>query len=728
MKKARVMLSFAIALSLSLICVPMNLRATNVVVPSNDTQDSIMGSINDSTHFMKNGILREIDNTMVKSTGTNGVNFWQTKDAPTTVTFADVYSEKELVMVEKDGYSLSWTLTANHTSALPTTSALKTSRNINTKGGNSSKSTSTVTYGGYYDNIDLVYNITPNKVKEDIILYSCIDSISFTARINSDGLVPTIWDDGWIAFLSDSEEPVFIVPTLYMYDYGMEEEMETWSYDISAELVKIDEHTYDFIFTPSSDWLSDPRRLYPVTIDPSFHGLQEVVVSSGVYTLRSPYNQTYLDVYGANVGNGAKLWQYSLNGTAAQSWKFERQNDGSYKITTLINYSYCLDLNTGQNTNGLKVQLWTNNNTNAQRWRLYKGSSGVFLVPMVSSTPTRCADYIVATNEILFYPYHGGLNQQWVLEPRLRIVDDDVASSGIPRHPSAVSATLGNPPQNACYDFGNSTKPYSGWPTIDYNNSSGKAGTRPDRTLRRVRYTISGRPNDQVTVSTTLGSDAFISPGASITLGSDGKKIIYVESYGRREFTVNVNGGGVTASCTIQADQYWEYENRFFLTVYTLAKRSDFATAAAFDAAVRLNGSGYNDWTDKYYTLDWSSNASPIPIIEGRSLTKTGTTPTTGRTIAVDYPYVTRLQYVSDGSTSNIYHRAQLWTSALIASGDNGRRIAEDSGASIEGYHIDVYIGTQTQAQFKNSHPNLSGYITNGYYFVYMSQVQIIKG
>ncbi|MGN0502020.1 MAG: RICIN domain-containing protein, partial [Ruminococcus sp.] len=51
-------------------------------------------------------------------------------------------------------------------------------------------------------------------------------------------------------------------------------------------------------------------------------------------------------------------------------WRFERNADGSYKITNMHN-GKCLDVNGAANADGTNVQIWENNGGSAQKWFIY---------------------------------------------------------------------------------------------------------------------------------------------------------------------------------------------------------------------------------------------------------------------------------------------------------------------------------------------------------------------
>ena len=62
---------------------------------------------------------------------------------------------------------------------------------------------------------------------------------------------------------------------------------------------------------------------------------------------------------------------YTPSEAAAQIWHFEKQTDGSYKITNTKN-GLVLDVAAGVKTSGAAIQIYESNNTSAQRWNIYE--------------------------------------------------------------------------------------------------------------------------------------------------------------------------------------------------------------------------------------------------------------------------------------------------------------------------------------------------------------------
>ena len=76
---------------------------------------------------------------------------------------------------------------------------------------------------------------------------------------------------------------------------------------------------------------------------------------------------------------------YTPSEKPAQKWLFQRQSDGSYKITNSKN-KLVLDVNGGSSKNGANVQIYKSNDTKAQRWYVYLKEGRYVFRPVCSSS------------------------------------------------------------------------------------------------------------------------------------------------------------------------------------------------------------------------------------------------------------------------------------------------------------------------------------------------------
>ena len=77
--------------------------------------------------------------------------------------------------------------------------------------------------------------------------------------------------------------------------------------------------------------------------------------------------------------NDSDVITYTPSDAAAQIWQFDRQSNGTYKITNTKN-GQVLTLAGSSKSAGAKVQIAKSNNSNAQRWYIYaSGTSGKYI-------------------------------------------------------------------------------------------------------------------------------------------------------------------------------------------------------------------------------------------------------------------------------------------------------------------------------------------------------------
>ena len=276
----------------------------------------------------------------------------------------------------------------------------------------------------------------------------------------------------------------------------------------------------------------------------------------------------------------------------------------------------------------------------------------------------------------------------------------------VPQSTNAISAAkwnFGSYPNIMCYDYNSAYAPYSGWPSIDYTNSTGKA-SGDDKVLRQaeVQATVTdsnGNPKSGVALvlSSSLGSNGYVKNFLSST-DSNGHATGYIEFYGEQTFNIIATSGSYSGLLSYYNATSAKYKNEFLITGYNFASYNKSGSWSKFSSDVQLEGSGYYEPTGTWYQwVNGSCTAVTAPV------TSTGTTPTVGRTIAVDSPIITRKQYFSGDQ----YNRGRVYIHGMVSANDDGWRTAEDSGGAINGYHIDIFTGFQDfdSAEFRNSHP-----------------------
>jgi RHS repeat-associated protein len=124
---------------------------------------------------------------------------------------------------------------------------------------------STAVYKNIVKNVDLSVTVTPNKLKENLILSSPKGFANISYLIDAGNLIGKINDDNSVCFSNERGDVVFIIPTPLMLDSNTIPE-ESLAIGLALEKTKAG---YILTLTPDTKWLNDPARVYPVTIDPT---------------------------------------------------------------------------------------------------------------------------------------------------------------------------------------------------------------------------------------------------------------------------------------------------------------------------------------------------------------------------------------------------------------------------------------------------------------------------
>ena len=119
---------------------------------------------------------------------------------------------------------------------------------------------------------------------------------------------------------------------------------------------------------------------------------------------------------GMNLGyTGANVYTVTPVFKADQSWRLDRQKDGSYKITNNAT-GKVLDVYAASRASGANVDLYASNDTNAQRWFIYKNTNGTYT--MRAKCGTTCAlsvngNSTAAGANVQMNTYNGAAGQQF---------------------------------------------------------------------------------------------------------------------------------------------------------------------------------------------------------------------------------------------------------------------------------------------------------------------------
>ena len=215
----------------------------------------------DALHYLDDGVWEEINNSMTL----NG-NLYTNLDNLFNVEFPANIDSNENLIVEKDGYELSFSVdNIEESSAVVENNIAVSDTNIPVVDEAISQTQSSVTYNDIAEDTNLQYIVTPNSIKENIIVSdkeSVKDTYAFTFETNE--LVAEKFDDGSVVFKDGNNDIKFRIPRPVMTDAGF-----ALSYDINVDLLENADGTITLEYSPSSEWTSSSDRVYPITIDPA---------------------------------------------------------------------------------------------------------------------------------------------------------------------------------------------------------------------------------------------------------------------------------------------------------------------------------------------------------------------------------------------------------------------------------------------------------------------------
>ena len=276
-----------------------------------------------AVHYQENGQWEEIDNTL-RAERQNGSTVYRNTAGAWDVALPAQMDARQAVSVEQDGYRLSFRfagslrrtpgtelyaaatdraaeisrLPDSVTEALPLergesiqTAAVRDARAaVDTVQAESSWDAmqrqirpegmhSVVEYASIYENTDLKYDLTAEKLKESVIIRQKDEALlGYRYHLDSQGLRLALQEDNSIlAYAADAGEdarPVYYMPAPFLVD-----ENEAYCDDVQVRLLETAEG-YDLYYLLPGEWMADSSRQYPVVLDPV---LQPV---SNTYTIR----------------------------------------------------------------------------------------------------------------------------------------------------------------------------------------------------------------------------------------------------------------------------------------------------------------------------------------------------------------------------------------------------------------------------------------------------------
>ncbi|PRX49389.1 RHS repeat-associated protein [Prauserella shujinwangii] len=133
----------------------------------------------------------------------------------------------------------------------------------------------TVIYPGAFPGADVVYEVTGESLKENIVLAEPVDDPVFRFTMRLGGVTARELADGSIGFFPAGPRgdgpPVFVMPKPFMHDRAWDDKSPHGKAFSEKVTQSVEQHGSEFTITVRADreWLHAPERMYPVVIDPT---------------------------------------------------------------------------------------------------------------------------------------------------------------------------------------------------------------------------------------------------------------------------------------------------------------------------------------------------------------------------------------------------------------------------------------------------------------------------
>jgi hypothetical protein len=247
-----------------------------------------------AVHYQNNGKFDDIDNRLVDSK--DDVSLLENTANAFKVKFAKNTNANKIVSFSAGSLGFSWGFVGLNKTFI---SFDNNEKNKSNKITDISNTQTSVLYSDAFFNTDLQYLLVGNEIKENFILKDKGAPTSFTQTISiQQGSV--IEENGKIVFKDKDGVTQYEMGQLLMSDASGE-----FSDQVTFSVVKTTQGI-DLTINADQEWINDPARVYPITIDPSIQTsldkalIEDVHVSSGMpgtyfgghYIVKSGYGVT----------------------------------------------------------------------------------------------------------------------------------------------------------------------------------------------------------------------------------------------------------------------------------------------------------------------------------------------------------------------------------------------------------------------------------------------------
>ncbi|MFF9626852.1 LamG-like jellyroll fold domain-containing protein [Streptomyces griseosporeus] len=181
----------------------------------------------------------------------------------------------------------------------------------------------TIAYNGVLPDTDVQLVPIADGFKENVVLRSPDAANSWTFKLDAQGLTPRLADNGDVEFLGADGKVAATVPHAYMEDANIDRRSGEGARSgaVSYELTTVDGEPA-LRMTADRAWLDDPKRVYPVTVDPTTVLASEATyVQTDYASNRSAETQIKVGSYDSGTTKANSFLQFSNLGTTLAGQK-----------------------------------------------------------------------------------------------------------------------------------------------------------------------------------------------------------------------------------------------------------------------------------------------------------------------------------------------------------------------------------------------------------------------
>ena len=229
------------------------------------------------------GNWENIDNTLVSLNEEEYIN----KDSRFSATLSKKMRKDKVVELNVNGHKLSWGfINANKSSA-------EIQENTEELTGderflNLNKIKSKTIYRDIYNDVDAEYILSSTGIKENIILKSKSAPTEFEVEYKINGLTVNQVDDKTIELTDSDGNFVYAINAPVMMDSN-----SSYSTALSLSIISNSNSKLLIKLTADKQWLNDPNRAYPVTVDPFVYTDQKIKTIYSVSLFEEATGGTY---------------------------------------------------------------------------------------------------------------------------------------------------------------------------------------------------------------------------------------------------------------------------------------------------------------------------------------------------------------------------------------------------------------------------------------------------